>query len=597
IIVGDDVSTDRTKEIKTVIKNITVIRNSENLKFVRNNNNAARYAKGEFLLFLNNDTQVHKNWLKPLVEVFKSYKNVGIVGSKLVYPDSKLQEAGGIIWNDGSGWNYGRYDNPEKPEYNYVRETDYVSGACLMIQTGLWKQLNGFDEHFAPAYYEDTDLAFRARKAGFRVMYQPQSVVTHFEGISNGKELTEGVKKYQVQNAKKFRERWREILQEENFTNGKDVFLAKDRSKNKKQVLVIDHYVPHFDQDAGSRSTYSYILLFLKMGCKVTFIGDNFYKHEPYTSILQQKGVEVLYGNDYCQNIHQWLKENGQFFTHVFLHRMHIAPKYLDTIKKHSTAKLIYIGHDLQFISSSRKYKLTKDPGHLTDSKKFKTIETRLFNAVDVICPFSSYEAPFIQEIVPHKQVVTLPVYFFEKVYENTPGFDQRKDILFVGGFAHPPNKDAVLWFVNEVFPLIKKELRDVKLHVVGSKPPAEVKALANDNIYVTGFVPDDELERYYQTCRVSVIPLRYGAGVKGKLIETCYYQLPPVISPVAAEGIPDIEKYCIIEEKPEEYAKKVVNLYVNKERWNHWQKKCKELVKLNFTEEATRHLLQKILL
>ena len=370
--------------------------------------------------------------MKSLVDVFYNYENVGIVGSKLIYPDSKLQEAGGIIWNDVSGWNFGRNDEPEKPEYNYVRETDYVSGACLMIKTKLWKKLNGFDELFIPAYYEDTDLAFRVREAGYKVMYQPQSVVTHFEGISNGKELSEGLKKYQVTNAKKFKKRWDNTLKEENFPNGQDVFLAKDRSRNKKQVLVIDHYVPHFDQDAGSRSTYSYILLFLKMGCKVTFIGDNFYKHEPYTSVLQQKGVEVLYGNYYFENIHAWLKKNGKFFTHIFLHRLHIAPKYLNTLKKYTSAKLIYVGHDLQFLSSRRKYELTKDPGHLNDSEKFKITETNIFKTVDVICPFSSFEAPFIQEMVPQKKVITSPVYFFDKIHENTIGFEQRKNILFV---------------------------------------------------------------------------------------------------------------------------------------------------------------------
>ncbi|MBN2164910.1 MAG: glycosyltransferase, partial [Marinilabiliaceae bacterium] len=394
IIVADDVSTDETQNINNFIKNIVVLRNDENLKFVKNNNNAAKHAKGKFLLFLNNDTLVHANWLKPMLDVFNNFENVGIVGSKLIYPDGRLQEAGGIIWNDASGWNYGRLDDPNKPEYNFVRECDYVSGASLMIKKDLWDQLNGFDELFAPAYYEDTDIAFRTRSAGYKVMYQPLSVITHFEGISNGKDVSAGLKKYQVDNADKFYTRWSETLKNEQFPNSKHVFLANDRSRNKKQVLIIDHYVPHFDNDAGSRSTYSYILLLLKMGCKVTFIGDNFFKHEPYTTVLQQKGVEVLYGNYYCKNILQWIKENGAYFTHIFLHRMHITPKYLETVKKHTNAKLIYIGHDLQFISSKRKYELTKDESHLSDSEKFKLIETKIFNTVDVICPFSTYEAP-----------------------------------------------------------------------------------------------------------------------------------------------------------------------------------------------------------
>lgn len=596
VIVGDDVSTDETKNISKIIENVKVIHNKKNLKFVLNNNNAAKYAKGQYLIFLNNDTVVHANWLKPIVKLFENDEKVGIVGSKLVYPDGRLQEAGGIIWNDASGWNFGRLDDPEKPEYNYVRETDYVSGASLMITRKLWDELNGFDEHFAPAYYEDTDIAFRAREAGFLVKYQPLSVITHFEGISNGKVLTEGLKKYQVNNAIKFNERWSERLQKEQYPNAKNVFLAKDRSRDKKQVLVIDHYVPHFDKDAGSRSTYSYLCLLLKMGFKVTFIGDNYFKHEPYTSILQQKGVEVIYGNYYARNNQNWLKENSHYFHFVFLHRMHIAPKYVDIIRKHSKAKLFYIGHDLQFVSSKRKFEITNDKLFLEESQKFKTIETILFNTVDVICPFSTYEAPFIEKLVPQKEVQTLPVFFYEQVPERKTNFEQRKDILFVGGFGHPPNVDAIIWFVYEILPHIKKQLTDVKLYVVGSKPTEEVLALSNDDIVITGFVSDEELENYYQQCRVAVLPLRVGAGVKGKLLEACYYQIPTVITTVASEGIPAIENHCYIEDDATKFAKKTIELYKNHLLWEEQSKLGKQLIENNYTEKATRKIFENIL-
>ena len=99
-------------------------------------------------------------------------KNAGIVGSKLIYPDGTLQEAGGIIYSDASGCNYGRNDNPNALWYNYTKEVDYISGASIMLKKELWDELGGFDEYFAPAYYEDTDLAFRIRyEKGFKVIY------------------------------------------------------------------------------------------------------------------------------------------------------------------------------------------------------------------------------------------------------------------------------------------------------------------------------------------------------------------------------------------------------------------------------------------
>lgn len=174
ILLADDGSTDLTRDIETLVTGIRVIRNEGNLRFLKNCNHAAEQAKGKYLLFLNNDTQVQADWLRPLVDRMESGASVGMAGSKLVYPDGHLQEAGGIFWKDASAWNYGHMQNPEDPEYNYVKDADYISGASILIRGSLWEEIGGFDERFAPAYYEDADLAFEVRKHGYRVVYQPK---------------------------------------------------------------------------------------------------------------------------------------------------------------------------------------------------------------------------------------------------------------------------------------------------------------------------------------------------------------------------------------------------------------------------------------
>ena len=189
VIIADDVSTDATEHLSEYAEGLVICRNSTNQGFLRNCNNAARHARGKYVMFLNNDTQVTENWLSSLVQLIESDPSIGMVGSKLVYPDGRLQEAGGIIWSDGSGWNYGRLDNPDKPEYNYVKDVDYISGAAILLSNELWNQIGGFDTRFAPAYCEDSDLAFEVRKAGYRVVYQPKSRVIHFEGVSNGADV------------------------------------------------------------------------------------------------------------------------------------------------------------------------------------------------------------------------------------------------------------------------------------------------------------------------------------------------------------------------------------------------------------------------
>jgi GT2 family glycosyltransferase len=239
------------------VKNIKVVRNEKNLGFLLNCNNAVKFAKGKYIHLLNNDTQVQERWLISLIELIESNDNIGMVGSKLVYPDGRQQEAGGIIWNDASGWNFGRLDDPTKPEYNYVKEVDYISGASIMLSKKLWDKIGGFDERYVPAYFEDSDLAFEVRKHGYNVMFQPKSVVVHFEGISHGTDTGTGIKAYQVKNREKFIEKWKNELEKNHFPNAENVFLARDRSRNKKHILIIDHYVPHFDQDAGSRTVFA----------------------------------------------------------------------------------------------------------------------------------------------------------------------------------------------------------------------------------------------------------------------------------------------------------------------------------------------------
>lgn len=565
VILADDCSTDDTTKIRSVVDNLVVVRTKENMLFLRNCNHAAKMAKGKYILFLNNDTQVQKNWLKPLVDLCERDHTVGMTGSKLVYSDGTLQEAGGIIWKDASGWNYGRNDNAMKPEYNYVREVDYISGAAIMIRKELWEQLGGFDEYFAPAYYEDSDLAFQVRKAGYRVVYQPLSVVVHFEGKSNGTDLNTGVKKCQVENQIKFREKWRSTLEKENFPNGIDVYLAKDRSQLKKRILVVDHYVPHYDKDAGGRCTYMYLKLFLKLGMKVTFIGDNFFQHEPYTTELTQLGIEILYGDYYCMHWQEWLKENLHYFDYIYLQRPHIAIKYIDLVKQYAKGKVFYFAHDLHFLRLTREYELTKDPKYLEEAERFRKDEFYLFDKADVVHVVGSYEQAVLQKELPNKTIRNIPLYIYEKLLEDiNKDFATRNDLVFVGGFGHPPNIDAVLWFAKEVFPEILKKYPDMKWHIVGGKAPKEVTDLASENIILEGFLSDEDLDKMYRKCRMAVVPLRVGAGVKGKVVEAGYYQIPLVTTSIGEEGISNKEGAFVVEDDAKKMAEVINALYTD---------------------------------
>lgn len=593
IIIADDCSTDATEHISDIVSGIKVVRNKENLRFLLNCNNAAKHAVGEFILFLNNDTQVQNNWLRPLIDLMKD-QSIGMTGSKLIYDDGRLQEAGGILWKDGSAWNYGNKKNPSYPEFNYVKEVDYISGAAIMIRKSLWEEIGGFDERFVPAYCEDSDLAFEVRKHGYKVVYQPLSLVVHFEGVSNGTDVNSGQKSYQVINGKKFYEKWKDVLEKENFDNAENVFIAKDRSRFKKHILVVDQYVPWHDKDAGCKTSFMYLKMFLKMGLHVTFIGDNFYKHEPYTTELNQLGIEVLYGNYYSKNWKSFLIDNLKYFDYVYLQRPHIASKYIDVVKKYGNAKVIYYAHDLHHVREKREYEITGDPAKLKSSEKWKKIEYDLFSKADIGQVVGTYEQEIMQKAFPDKPIRSIPIFAYEEIPDNVrKDFSQRQDLMYVGGFGHPPNVDSVLWFAKEILPLVVAKYPDIKWHVVGSKAPEEVEALASKNIIIEGFLTDEELAELYNSCRIDIAPLRFGAGVKGKVVEAAYYQTPLVTTSIGAEGLDDSMGNMKVVDDAKEMAQCICDLYENYDALRQMSDAGKEFVEKYFTPKSAEDILR----
>lgn len=217
IIVVDDCSTDdtapRLEAWRQRDPRLKVIRNLENSGFVVTCNNGASVASAEVIILLNNDTLPQRGWLEPMLRLLRDNPDAGAVGGKLVYPDGRLQEAGGIIYSDGSTANFGKWEHAlDDPLFNYVREVDYVTGALIATRRDLFNKLGQLDTRYRPIYYEETDYCMRLRQHGYKVYYQPESVVIHLEGMTCGTDMASGTKRYQTVNREKFRERWRDEL-------------------------------------------------------------------------------------------------------------------------------------------------------------------------------------------------------------------------------------------------------------------------------------------------------------------------------------------------------------------------------------------------
>lgn len=579
VILADDCSTDDTEEAENYIENLIISRNEKNLMFLRNCNKAAEICNGDYLLFLNNDTEVTSYWLDELVNIISANEHCGLVGSKLLNEDGTLQEAGGIVWASCTPWNVGNGENPNKPEYNYVRHADYLSGASLCIRRDIWEQVEGFSDYLAPAYFEDTDIAFKVREAGYSTLYVPSSEVFHFEGMTNGRDLSTGVKKNQVINFNKFAKRWSSAVRYNGKEGIENLQIEKDRNIQKR-ILVLDYTAPDPNRDAGSYAAIQEIKLMQSLGFKVTFSTDNLAHLGELTIKLQKMGVEVLYAPFYI-SIDYMLAKRLTEMDAVYITRYYVAQSFVDKIKKlKPSIPILFNNADLHFLREMRAAKTDED---LTKAIKTREDELSICKKVDAILCYNNTEHAVITSHILERLNFKITPWVLESKKAG-PSFEDREGIAFLGGYGHQPNIEAVEYLVNNIMPKLKANRPDIKLYVYGSKMPKAFYDYECENVEMVGFA--SSLDDIFHKHRVFVAPLLSGAGIKGKVLEAMAYQVPCVLTDIAAEGTGLSSGIsCYVANSPEEWNKNIIDLYDNAEIWNDFSQAENRIVKEQYSQ------------
>jgi len=566
------------------------IANEKNLGFLLTCNRGAAAARGRILCFLNSDTVVSAGWLRSLVEALDDVPRAAAAGGMLLNIDGTIQDAGWRILGDGWGYPIGRGSDPRNGSYTYRRLVDCVGGACFVVPRTIWNELGGFDTAYAPAYYEEFDFAFRAKARGLQVIYEPRSRVLHLGSASYGVEQRDELSSI---NHARFCKRFADILRKRPSDTA-DEFTLRHASGEGPVLLVMDYRVPQPDQHAGDVTISKYLAMLATAGWRVVFGPVNGRAEGPAAEALERQGIELIRAP---VTIEDWLTKYGKHVREVWLARPEVAEKLLAPLRAYTDAHITYYTHDLHHLRLQRQAELHADPKLQVEAAKVKALECEIFRGVDRVTTPSAAEADIVRHLSPETPVTVLPVYYYDaaeiRAYD-TGHFTALSDVVFVGGFPHRPNVDAALFIANEIMPLVWRERPEVRLLLIGYAPPAEVQALAGPRVVVTGQVP--KLEPFFDASRVFLAALRYGAGVKGKIVEAMRLGLPVVTTPVGAEGIgiePGLN--AIVAEDASELARGVLELLHDAERCAALSKAGAELVRHEFSRAAARHALNEV--
>jgi O-antigen biosynthesis protein len=558
IIIVNNASTDATSQVLNHFGDlIQVIDNRENQGFVDACNQAAAVASGQYLLFLNNDTIVQDAWLVSLLDTVENDSSVGAVGSMFLYPDGRIQEAGGIVWKTGEAYHYGWRESPSDRKYNFTREVDYCSAASLLVRKSLFDTLGGFDRRYAPAFYEDVDLCFGVRSLGHKVIFQPQSRVIHYEGVTAGRDPAANTKTYQLTNRKKFAEKWSETLDEQ-FEDDPALATEAANRKHGPPIIVFDDRVPTPDRDAGSARMVNILKSLARVG-KPLFVPM---KPLPASEqFLWSAGIETANVVDYVRLI------RNRNFRVAILSRPEVANGLLRSIRRTDRKmKIIFDMVDAHFVRLGREHKITGNQKLALQARRSRDRELALACASDQVWCASEADKKAVSTVVAEERLVVVPT--IHALQDRGKPFEEREGLLFIGHFSHRPNSDAVNYFMREIFPLIKQRLPSATFCIVGSSASPEIEAYNSSTVKVMGYVPD--INPLFKSARVFVAPLRFGAGVNGKIGEALSYGVPVVTTSIGAEGVGLTSgENAVIADDPEEFANSVLRVYRDLELWH----------------------------
>ncbi len=557
LIVVDNASTDDTRRIASYVRGARIIRCAENLGFLRAANLALAHVSAPALLYLNNDIELGFGAVAAALRRLRGADDIGAVGAKITRSNGLLQEAGSIIWSEGTTVGYLRDAPPLAAEANFVRDVDYCSAVFLLCRAEVVKALGGLDEAFAPAYYEDADLCVRLLGAGYRVVYDPAVTLEHMEFGSAP--TTEASMALMRRGRRIFRAKHKAFLEAQYPPAPRNLPLARSRSQ-KPRVLFIEDTVPLRRLGSGFVRSNDIVHAIAAAGYEVHVFPINGAPYD-YMSLYGElpETVEVLAGWDFC-SLPEFLAERREVYDLIWVARTHNLNRMLPLLAEAGISVPIIL--DTEAIASIRD--VLRNPGE--DFVQAVTAEFAHAGAVAMVLAVSAREAGLLAALgLPHVAVLGTA----RRPAPTPRSFAERNGLLFVGAVhqADSPNLDALRWYAAEIYPALLMLMDEVPvLHVAGHVVRGvALEELANHpGIIWHGEL--DDLTTLYDEARLFIAPTRFAAGTPYKIYEAAGFGLPCVVTPLLAMQLGWEELPAASD--PRGFAARIARLYGDEAQW-----------------------------
>jgi GT2 family glycosyltransferase len=597
IVLFDNGSTDETTDLLSRVDGALVISNATNDGFLVGCNKAIAASRGRVVLLLNSDAFVRAGAISAAITVLDENADVGAVGGRLILPSGQLQEAGSIVWSDGTTLGYGRGLSPEAGEAMFRRDVDYCSGAFLMTPRVLWDRLDGFDEVFKPAYYEEADYCMRARALGYRIVYEPTATVDHYEYGSEEKR-GDAIKASQ-RNHKIFSARHAATLRLHHFSPvTANILVARERPRpNRRRLLVIDNELPVAALGSGYPRMRQLLAEATSLGWAVTFYPI----HQPNVDWDVARAelsveIEIAAGRGPA-GLGAFLEERQGYYDVLLISRPDNIALLINAARDRSHVfdgcRVIYDAEALFCMRDMAKAAVEGLPR--PDMDALISTEVHLAAGTDAVICVTQAEADVFRSRMP----ATTPIYTLSHptvLAPDAPGFSQRSGFLFVGRLLEheTPNWTGLSWFIRECWPLVRRALPDATLSVAGHLHPVHVELKAPG---VNLYGPVADLRPLYDAARIFLAPIRYSAGIPLKILDATAAGVPVAGTRLMAHQLvwtPGVE--MIAEDEPAALAAAMAAIYRDQELWERMRRTATERLRRDHSKETFRSVLEAIL-